>query len=1070
MQNQITKGFRLAPQQKRIWSLQQDSFAYSVQGAVLLEGNLQPEILKDALQKIVNQQEILRTNFRHLPGMKTPVMVIADNSSLPWQNINLSGLESEEQEAKIESLCLEQRHQDFDLEQGAILRSFLLRLSATKHVLIVSLPSLCGDAWTLKNLVTEISNAYSACLQCEEVSDQVVQYVQFSEWQNQLLEDEDAETGKEYWEQQDFSNANRLKLPFENKSRQKSNSALGCLRVSLGSDVLGKIEALAQPYATSASVVLLTCWQILLWRVTGLSDIIVGKIYDRREGEYESLRNVLGLLATWLPTKVNFVPDLRFTEALELVKKATADAEEWQDYFCSNYDIVTSQIGFEWVEWPEKWSSAGVSFSLCNQYIRTEPFKVKLTCIFNNNSLSLDVHYDIHLFSEDAIQRLSRQLQTLLTNAIDNPDELISHLDILTPSDRKQLLFEFNQTQVDYPSDKCIHQLFEEQAEKTPNNIAVVFEAQQLTYAELNTRANQLAHYLQKQGVEPEVLVGLCMERSLEMIVGLLGILKAGGAYLPLDPALPTSGLEFRLQDAQTKVLLTQKQLVKNLPEYTAQVVCLDSNWEAMASQKSDNPSSEVRPENLVYTIYTSGSTGKPKGVAVEHRQLLNYLYSIQDILNLPAGSSFANVSTLAADLGNTIIFPSLCSGGCLHVVSSERVADAPALANYFERYPIDCLKIVPSHLAALLASSPSQSIFPHQLLILGGEAASWELIEQIQQQMPECQILNHYGPTEATIGTLTYPVKNRQASYGSQTVPLGRPLANTQVYVLDKQLRPLPFGVQGELYIGGAGLARGYLNRAEQTAERFIANPFLPESKTRLYKTGDLVRYLPDRNLEFIGRVDHQVKIRGFRIELGEIEAVLSQHPEVQQAVVSVQEDELNDKRLAAYIVPNREQTLKVSDLRNFLREKLPEYMMPSAFVLLKALPLTANGKVDRRALPAPDSIRPELEATYAPPRTEVEQTIAGIWQKMLHLEKVGINDNFFDLGGHSLLLIQVHSKLQKVLRRDISITDLFEYPTISSLTKYLSQEECETSSFEANNKRAENRIASRQSRMRTR
>lgn len=1064
MQNQITKGFRLAPQQKRILSLQQDSSAYCIQGAVLLEGNLQPEILKDALQKVVNQQEILRTTFRHFPGMKTPVMVIANSSSLSWHTINLSDLKSEEQEAKIESLFLEQRHQDFDLEQGSIWRSLLLKISATKHVLIVTLPSLCGDAWTLKNLVAEISKTYSACLQGEEVSEPVVQYVQFSEWQNQLLEDDDAEAGKEYWKQQDFSNANSLKLPFESKSWQQSKFEPSCLSVTLGSDVLGKIEALGQQYDTSASVVLLTCWQILLWRVTGLSDIIVGTIYDRREGEYEPLHNVLGLLATWLPIKVNVVPDLRFTEALELVKKAMGNAEEWQDYFCGDDDKITAQIGFEWVEGSEKWSSAGVSFSLYKQYTCIEPFKVKLTCIGSNNSLSLDVYYDTNWFSADAIQHLSRQLQTLLTNAINNPEALISHLEILTPSDRQQLLVELNRTQIDYPLDQCIHQRFEEQVEKTPNTIAVVFEDQQLTYSELNARANQLAHYLQKRGVEPEVLVGLCVERSVEMIVGLLGILKAGGAYLPLDTALPTSGLEFRLQDAQTKVLLTQKPLVKNLPEYVAQVVCLDSDWEAIAKEDSENPSSKVRPEHLVYTIYTSGSTGKPKGVAIEHRQLLNYLYGIQDILNLPAGTNFANVSTLAADLGNTVIFPSLCSGGCLHMLSSERLADAPALADYFQRHPIDCLKIVPSHLIALLASSPSPSILPRQLLILGGEAASWQLIQQIQQQAPECQILNHYGPTEATVGTLTYRIQKGQTGYGLETVPLGRPLANTQVYVLDEQLQPLPLGVQGELYIGGAGLARGYLNRPEQTAERFIANPFLSESEARLYKTGDLVRYLPDGNLEFIGRVDHQVKVRGFRIELGEIEAVLSQHPKVEQAVVSVQEDELNDKRLVAYVVPNREQTPNVSDLRNFLREKLPEYMIPSAFVLLKALPLTANGKVDRKALPAPDSLRPELEATYVPPRTEVEQTIAGIWQDMLDLEKVGIHDNFFDLGGHSLLLIQVHSQLQKLLNRDISITDLFEYPTISSLTKYLSQEQDEIPSFEENNKRAESRLYSRQ------
>lgn len=1042
MQNQITKGFRLSPQQKRVWSLQQDSSAYCVQCALLLQGNLQPEILKDALQKVVNRQGILRTNFRHLPGMKTSVMVIADNSSLSWQTINLSDLELEEQEAKIESLFLEQRHQNCDLDRGSILRSSLLKLSATKYVLIVSIPSLCGDAWTLKNLVTEIRKAYSACLQGEEVSDGVVQYVQFSEWQNQLLEDEDAEAGKEYWEQQDFSNANRLKLPFESKSWQQSKFEPSCFSVTLGSDVLGKIEALAQRYDTSASVVLLTCWQILLWQVTGQSDIVVGTIYDRREGEYEPLHNVLGLLATWLPIKIHVVPDLRFTEALELVKKATGDAEEWQDYFCCNDDRITSPIGFEWVEWPEKWSSsAGVSFSLYEQYICIEPFKVKLTCIFNNNSLSLDVHYDTHLFSADAIQRLSRQLQTLLTNAIDNPDALISHLEILTPSDRQQLLFEFNQTQVDYPLDKCIHQLFEEQVETTPDHIAVVFEDQQLTYAELNARANQLAHSLRDLGVGAEKLVGIYLERSLEMIVALLGILKAGGAYLPLDPALPREGLALRLQDAQATMLLTKQHWVDDLPTNAARVICLDSDWEVITRQSNENPISEVRSENLVYTIYTSGSTGRPKGVAVEHQQLLNYLKAIADKLDLPTDASFATVSTFAADLGNTAIFPALCRGGCLHVVSEERASDPAALAAYFDRHPIDCLKIVPSHLAALLGSSHSERVLPRQCLVLGGEAASWHLIKQIQQYAPTCRIFNHYGPTETTVGVLTYPLKRGQAGHYSETVPLGRPLVNTQVYVLNQQLQPVPIGVPGELHIGGAGLARGYLNCPELTAAKFISNPWSEKPRAKLYKTGDRVRYLPDGNLEFLGRIDNQVKIRGFRIELGEIESVLKQHPEVREVVVIDQEDELSVKYLVAYVVPRQGNIFSASELRRFLKEKLPEYMMPSAFVPLKNLPLTPNGKVDRRALPSPEMARPDLEDTFVAPRTPVEESLARIWAEVLRLEKVGVHDNFFDLGGHSLLVTQVVCRLRDTFEVELPLSKFFEAPSVADLAVIITQ-----------------------------
>jgi amino acid adenylation domain-containing protein len=593
----------------------------------------------------------------------------------------------------------------------------------------------------------------------------------------------------------------------------------------------------------------------------------------------------------------------------------------------------------------------------------------------------------------------------------------------------------------------------------------VVFEEEQFTYTELNLRANQLAHYLQKLGVESEVLVGIYLERTLDIIVAILGILKAGGAYLPLDTALPQEGLDFRLQDAQTSILLTQQSLVDKLPENSAKVVCLDKDSEVIAQESSENPSSEVTGGNLAYVLFTSGSTGKPKGVAIEQRSLLNYLHGILDRLNLPPGSSFATFSTFAADLGNTAVFPALCTGGCLLMVSQEWVSDPEALAEYFRHHPIDCLKIVPSHLSALLTSSAMQSILPRQRLVLGGEAASWKLIEQIQQQTPNCQIINHYGPTEATVGVLTYPVNGQPNSHVSQTVPLGRPLANTQVYVLDKQMRPAPIGIPGELYISGTGLARGYLNRPNLTAERFITNPFTEESQARLYKTGDLVRYLPDGNLEFLGRTDNQVKIRGFRIELGEIEALLDQHPGVRQSVVSVWEEEGN-KRLVAYIVPNKQQQPSVSDLRSFLAEKRPEYMVPGAFVFLKALPLMPNGKVNRQSLPAPNQARPELAETFIAPRNEVEQTLATIWQEMLQVEKVGINDNFFELGGHSLLVVQVHSKLQETFNRDVSITDLFKYPTISSLAGYLSQEQSEQSSLEKVQEQVEERLNSRRKR----
>ncbi|MBD2385752.1 non-ribosomal peptide synthetase [Cylindrospermum sp. FACHB-282] len=1058
-------GFQLSPQQKRLWFLQQNSSAFRTKCLVVIGGHLQAEIFTTAIQQVIYRHEILRTSFDTVPGVKTPVMVIGENNSFSWRYIDLSDANEQEQLANVEDLFAAK-------QSGQIWCLSLIKMSKDKHILIVDLPALCADSQTIYNLVNEISGAYAAWVEGEELSDKVVQYLQFSEWQNQLFEDEDAEAAKEYWSQQKVSSLATLKLPFERKYKNEFSFETDDFKLIIDPDVRAKVEILAHQQDVSVAVVLVACWQTLIWRLTGQSEVMIGMASDRRE--YAELHGVLGLLATWIPIKSDLAADLRFAEVLELLAQSLENGKEWQDYFVpepvEDDDPLAFPIGFEFQQIPEKSLAGGVSFSVDKVYSCIEPFKVKLTCIQGDRTFTAKFDYDINCFSSASIERLGRQFQTLLSSATEHPQAAINQLDILSQCDRHQLLVEFNQTQIDYPQNKCIHQLITEQAEITPHQIAVICEGKQLTYQELNRKANQLAHYLQKQGVKPEVLVGLCVERSLNMIVGMLGILKAGGAYIPLDPALPTEGINLRLQDAQTPLLLTQQHLVKVLPIQTTQVICLDTDWETIAQESDVNPGSEVTPENLVYVVFTSGSTGKPKGVAIEHQQLLNYTLAIADKLNLPATANFATVSTLSADLGNTMIFPALCRGGCLHIISSDCATDATSLAQYCREYSIDCLKIVPSHLAALLASAPAESqfILPRQRLILGGEAATWELVERIQQQAPQCQIFNHYGPTEATVGVLTYPVfQSQPANLDSETVPLGSPIANTQVYILDQQLQPAPIGVPGELYIGGACLARSYFNQPELTAQQFISHPFNQES--RLYKTGDLGRYLSDGNIEFLGRVDQQVKIRGYRVELAEIEVLLRQNIGVQQTVVTVNKAE-NNQRLTAYIVPNREQVPSINHLRSFLKHKLPEYMIPSAFVFLKTLPLTPNGKIDRHALPAPDSLRPELEATYEPPQTGTQETIAKIWQQLLHLEKVGINDNFFDLGGHSLLLVQVHSKLRVIFPKQISITNLFEYPTIRTLAKYLTQDIGETASFIESNKRAESRIASRQQRTRNR
>jgi amino acid adenylation domain-containing protein len=1065
MQTETISGFRLSPQQKRLWNLQQNSSAFCSQASILIEGNLQPEMLQKAIEQIVNSHDILRTSFYRPPGVKNPVMVVADKNSFKWEYIDLSQASQEDIPSKIQELFWEARQEYQHSTPASPLRLYLIRLSESQHILIISLPALCADIKTIKNLVNQMNQAYTKCCEGKAFSAEYVQYAQFSEWQNQLLEDEDVEEAQEYWQQQKINSLSALKLPNELQGKSEP-FIFDNHQLAISQELSDEIHYFAQKYNTTPEVILLACWQILIWRLTGESEIVTGTASDRRD--YEELHDTLGLLATWLPIKTKFTSNLKFTEVLAAVAQTLENATEWQDYFVPEAreqdNFIAFSLGFEFENISEiKSNNSAITFTLQEIYSCIEPFKVKLSCLQRNNSLITEFYYDINYFSQGTIQRLAKNFQTLLINLINNSDAPISQLGIVSASERKQILVEFNQTKIDYSHNQCIHKLFAQQADKNPGSIAVVFENQQITYSELNRKANQLAHYLIKQGVKPDFVIGLCVERSLEMIVGLLGILKAGGAYLPLEPNLPKEALNLRLQEAQTSLVITQQSLVNRFEQ--AKVIAIDVGWETIAEESDENPQTEVTPENLVYVIFTSGSTGKPKGVATEHRQLLNYINAIAHQLDLPTTANYATVSSLSADLGNTMIFPSLCRGGCLHIISSAQIGNAVDLAEYCRQHPIDCLKIVPSHLAALLAATPSAvSILPRQRLILGGEAASWKLISQIQQQAPRCQIFNHYGPTETTVGVLTYAVGNQADDLNSETVPLGRPLANTQVYILDEKLQPVPIGVAGELYISGAGLTRGYLNQSELTAQRFISYSLLGQD-LRLYKTGDRVRYLENGNIEFLGRVDNQVKIRGFRIELEEIELTLTQHPTIQQAVVTVQQSE-NNQRLLAYIVPQPKAVINTNELRSFLKQKLPDYMLPSAFGILKKLPLTTNGKVDRQALPDIESVSSELAVRYEPPKTEVEQAIAQLWQQLLQIEKVGVNDNFFDLGGHSLLLVQLHAKLRDIFPVDIAITHLFEYPTISSIAQYLTKSQPETSTLLETQQRAANRRNARTNR----
>ncbi|MBD2040239.1 non-ribosomal peptide synthetase [Microcoleus sp. FACHB-672] len=1060
MQATKIEGFRLSPQQKYLWCLQafEQGYPYRVQCAVRIEGNLNKDILTIAIQNVVCRHEILRTTFHCLPGMTTPLQVIAETCQISLSEHDLRDLHPEQQEIQSEALFQTMLRQPFNFEKGSIFEFSLIKLSSHKHKLLLSLPAMNADGTTLKNLVREINFLYSTGLQGEQLGDEPMQYADIAEWQNELLESEETHIGKEYWRNLTITDSPKLNLPFEKKVSETQAFQPQFLKLNINPNLAKKIKLLSQKYETEFSQLLLACWQILILRLTRETHIIVGLASDGRK--YEELEPAFGPLCQYLPLQNHLEADLKFSEVLEQVEPLTNEVHNWQEYFSwealldSNENIqgfTGLPFCFEFIDISNKYESNSVLFVIEQHYTCTENFKVKLSCVYQEDSLVAQFYYDSRLFSSENIQGLSKHFETLLESAINNPEAEISQLDILSESAQYELLIQFNSTQTDYPKDQCIHNLFEEQAECHPNNIAVVFENQKLTYAELNARANQVAEHLQELGVDSDVIVGICLERSLEMIVGMLGVLKAGGAYLPIELGMPAERIALMLQDAQVSVLLTQENLLQTLPKHSAEIVCIDRSDSDKVTENGGLVTSKKRNNltDLAYVIYTSGSTGTPKGVAIEHRNLSNYLHSILERLKLPAGASFATVSTFAADLGNTAIFPALCTGGCLHIISQERATDPEALAEYFRRHPIDCLKIVPSHLAALLTSSNAAAVLPRQRLILGGEAVSWNLIEKVHQYAPNCLVFNHYGPTEATVGVLTYQVNFEKLQHDSETVPLGRPIANTQIYILDSHQQPMPLGVAGELYIGGDNLARGYLNRPELTAEKFIANPFNPQPNARLYKTGDLACYLPDGNIEFLGRIDSQVKIRGFRIELGEIEATLRQHPDVEQAVVIDSEDVPGDKRLVAYIVPKEEliasksqvQSLKSSEFRNLLQEKLPVYMVPAAFVILKILPLTANGKIDRQKLSAADKAYLFSTETFLAPRTPIEEKLADIWAEVLHIEKISISENFFELGGHSLLATQVISRLRQAFQIELPLTHLFEFPTIAALAEIISQ-----------------------------
>lgn len=1020
--------------QQRIWFLEQlepNGSVYNIPVGLRLVGALDTEALERSLNEIVRRHEVLRVGYPSVGGQ--PVQVVLTSLTLSIPVVDLTGLPPAEREIEARRLADDEAERPFDLTRAPLLRATVIRVAPEDHVLLLTVHHIVYDAWSTRVLYRELSALYLAFSngRASPLPDLPIQYGDFAQWQRDSLQGEFLDQQLSYWKRQ-LEKIPTLQLPLDRPRPAIQTFRSASHSILLSKKLTESIKALSSRARATLFMTLLAAFKVLLCRYTGQEDIAVGTpIANRGRIELEAL---IGFFLNTLVLRTDLSRNPGFLELLARVRDVAFDAYAHQDL---PFEKLVEELKPERIL--NQTPLFQVLFVLQNDAVRelklehltvsrftaegnTTQFDFSLFMAETDHGLVARAQYNTDLFDAGTMQRLLAHYQNLLKGIVADPTEAIWALPLLESSERNQLLSAWNDTKTEFPKGICIQELFESQAERTPDGVAVVYEDQRLTYGEVNRRANQLARYLRTFGVRPEVLVCICMERSLEMIVGLLGILKAGGAYVPLDPAYPKERLAFMLDDCQATILLTQGSLIAGLPNHEARVVCLDTDWEEIGRESEENCVREAGCDNLAYVIYTSGSTGRPKGVAIEHRSAAALLHWARETFSPEEIAGTLASTSICFDLSIFEIFFPLSSGG--KVIIAKNALELPTLQT---AEPVTLVNTVPSAMAELMRTGGLPASV--RTVCLAGEPLPVRLVEQIYQQQTIQKVFDLYGPTEDT----TYSTFALRSVSGPATI--GWPIANTQIYLLDSHMQPVPIGVSGELYIGGAGLARGYLNRPELTAEKFIPNPFGDEPGVRLYHTGDMARYLPDGNIEFLGRVDHQVKIRGFRIELGEIEAALTDYPGVLQSVAAVTIDESDNKRLAAYVVANHEVFPATSELRGFLKDKLPEYMIPSAFVILDALPLTPNGKVDRKALPVLDQNRPELKENFVSPRNATEQTIAEIWAQVLNVDRIGVNDNFFELGGHSLLATQVMSRLRDVFEVEIPLRGLFENPTVAEL-----------------------------------
>ncbi|HZE68260.1 MAG TPA: amino acid adenylation domain-containing protein [Pyrinomonadaceae bacterium] len=1037
--------------QERLWFLDQISpgdASGSITRGIRIKGQLKQDLLRRSLQAIISRHESLRTTFatNQLSAVRDskPMQLIAANRTAEITVIDLAHESVDQREAKARDLAQGAAQRSFDLTLGPLLQATLLRLAEREHVLLLSLHQIICDDSSLQILIEELWSAYSAFANegAWPILPLQIQYADYAVWQRRLIEDESTKPALDFWRANLLGAPAVIELPIDRPRPPVRTWHGQSIRVNLEKELVEQLRAIAGGEAAALTMVLLSALKVVLARHSRQHDLVVGYSIPNRDAK--EIKHLVGPLSSLLSLRTSLSGDPTFRELLSNVQSTALEAhlhrtvpfekllEELQLEPSLSHAPVF-QVSFTLQEAHNGGSeAAGLKLEEFEFDDGITRFDLMVDVFESPSRLDCRFRYNSDLFDQTTIERLGGHFKSVLEGIVSDPNQRVSALPLLTQSEREQVLVDWNNTETDFAQAQCISQLFELQVSLSPSAIAVTFQDQQLTYAELNGRANQLARHLCSLGVGPETLVGICIERSLEMVIGLLGILKAGGAYVPLDPTLPNERLAFMMEDAGVPVLLTLAGLSKELPQRQAKIVALDADLAVISRESRENLAAGATSENLAYVIYTSGSTGRPKGAMNTHLGLRNRLLWMQSEYQLSCADRVLQKTPYSFDVSVWEFFWPLITGAGLIVARPGGHQDASYLVDIIQEHEITTLHFVPSMLQAFVEEKNVERCQSVRQVISSGEALAFELQERFFARL-KAELHNLYGPTEAAIDVTAWKC---QRGSGTRTVPIGRPIANAQIYILDEGLEPVPIGVAGELHIGGTAVGRGYLNRPDLTAEKFVPDPFA--EGLRLYKTGDLARYLVDGNIEYLGRIDDQVKIRGFRIELGEIEAVLREHRFVQDVAVVARQG-----KLVAYVVTAAEHLsdgAKLwSELRGFLKAKLPEYMSPAIFVALDALPLTPSGKVDRRALPIPDESRPDLEQAYVAPRDQSEEQLVTLWTNVLQLKSIGIRDNFFELGGNSLLAARLFAQIENRFGKHLPLATLFQLPTIELLANFL-------------------------------